>query len=92
MPSDDRAARAEIVSFLRGRVAEKIRQPTEQVLETGHLIRDYGLTSLDAVVLSGELEDRFGLELEPTTLFDLPSIGRVADAIADRVAPDRVAR
>jgi acyl carrier protein len=75
------AERAEIVGFLRRRVAEAVGLPPEQVSETGHLISEYGLASIDAVMLSGEIEDRYRVELEPTTLFDRPTIGQVADVL-----------
>lgn len=82
-PSDRPGAemRAEIVAFLRARVAAAVGRPADEITETGHLLHDYGLASLEAVMLSGEIEDRYGVELEPTTLFDRPTIAEVADVL-----------
>ena len=41
----------------------------------------YGLDSESAVVLSGELQDWLKCDLEPTLLFDYPTIEAVADYI-----------
>ena len=73
--------RAEIVEFLRARVAAAVGRAPAQITTTGHLLQEYGLASIDAVMLSGEIEDRYGVELEPMTLFDRPTIAQVADVL-----------
>ncbi len=46
----------------------------------------YGLDSESAVVLSGELQDWLKCDLEPTLLFDYPTI----EAVADYIVKDEV--
>lgn len=43
----------------------------------------YGLDSLAAVGLTGDLEDWLGLELEPTLLYDYPTIEALAEHLAE---------
>ncbi len=44
--------------------------------------QEAGLSSLSAVMLSGELCDEFGIEVDPLLTWDYPTIGEVAHAIA----------
>lgn len=48
---------------------------------------EYGLSSLEAVGLSGELEARFACRLEPTALWDHPTIAALAAHAASLAAP-----
>ena len=63
------------------------RQPTG---ETGSLLRDYGLDSLQAVQLIAKLEHRYGVVFgaEPGDMEALGSLGRLAGWVARR-APSR---
>ncbi|MEU6552180.1 beta-ketoacyl synthase N-terminal-like domain-containing protein [Streptomyces sp. NPDC046915] len=46
-------------------------------------LQDFGLSSRDAVELSGELEELLGRALPTTLLWDHPSIDRLVDALTD---------
>ena len=46
---------------------------------------DYGLDSMTAVELSGELEDWVGVELTPIAAWNYPTIDRLSDFIADQL-------
>lgn len=41
-------------------------------------LANYGLGSLEAVRLAGDLEEHFHVQLEPTLLYDYPSIASIA--------------
>lgn len=45
-----------------------------------------GLDSVQAISLTGELEDLLGIELEPTLIFEYPTISRLAKFLAQEVA------
>ena len=45
----------------------------------------YGLTSVEAVTLSGELEDWLGLRLPPTLALEYPTIETLAEHLGGRV-------
>lgn len=38
---------------------------------------DYGMDSVFTLTMIGEIEDRYGLELDPTAIWDNPSIGKL---------------
>lgn len=49
-------------------------------------LTQYGLDSIAALTIAGELEDELGLELPSALLWDCPTIARLADYLADMVA------
>ncbi len=48
---------------------------------------EYGLDSLSAVTLSGELEEWLGRELSPTLAWDYPTIDALARHLSARARP-----
>ncbi|HET8839891.1 MAG TPA: beta-ketoacyl synthase N-terminal-like domain-containing protein, partial [Ktedonobacteraceae bacterium] len=69
---------AMIQSWLITRLAKLLRvEPGE--IDIYELFADYGLSSADAVVLSGELGEWLGRELSPTLVFDYPCIAMLAE-------------
>lgn len=69
-------------AWLAGRVAETSGVEPEEI-DTGTPFDVYGVNSTDAVSLSGELADRFGIQLAPTALYDHPTI----DALVAHLVP-----
>ncbi|MEV8115867.1 SDR family NAD(P)-dependent oxidoreductase [Streptomyces xiamenensis] len=69
-------------AWLAGRVAEMSGVEPEEV-DAGTPFDVYGVNSTDAVSLSGELADRFGLRLSPTALYDHPTV----DALVAHLVP-----
>ncbi len=45
-------------------------------------LTEYGLDSIAALTISGELEDHYGIELPPTLLWDHPTIDALASYLA----------
>mgnify|MGYP000234521534 FL=1 len=43
------------------------------------LLTQYGLDSISALTIAGELEDMLGLELPATLLWDCPTVNQIAD-------------
>ncbi|TNE67945.1 MAG: acyl carrier protein [Alphaproteobacteria bacterium] len=76
---------AKVVQFLRERIAKRIDIPLETVTENAVLV-DLGLQSIDAVLVCGEVEDEFGIELDPSSIFDHETLGGFAREIAGLVA------
>ena len=72
-----------IVEYL----ARHLQVPPESI-DPRESFSNYGLDSLTAVSLSGELEDHFGLRLAPTLLWNYPTPEAVALHIAGAVCPD----
>ncbi len=73
-------SRDEIVSFLRSRILQRIGLP-ESELDNTMVLSDLGMTSLDAVLISGEIEERYDIEVDPLMMFEC----RTVDAVADRI-------
>jgi acyl carrier protein len=75
-------SRQALVEFVVGRVAERIGADAARDLD-GDLF-ELGLDSVDAVELTGEIEERFGLEIDPALPFEQRSINRLAAALVQR--------
>jgi acyl carrier protein len=66
----------EIRAWLIASVARVVKIKPEQV-DAGMSFDAMGMDSLQAVSLSGDLEQWFGAELSPTIVWDYPSIDRL---------------
>jgi acyl carrier protein len=71
-----------LVEFVAARVAERIGEHAALGLDRD--LFELGLDSVDAVELTGEIEERFGLEIDPALPFEQRSINRLAAALAQR--------
>lgn len=76
---------ADVGSWLRRRVAYYAGLPVEEIGSDGALA-DYGLDSVYAFALCGDIEQAFGLAMEPTLLWDIETLTALAEHIAARVA------
>lgn len=74
-------ARDEILAFLVDRLAERIGGDPAAIDHDADLV-ELGVKSIDAVLVSGELEDRFQVEIDPVLLFECRSVNRVADSVS----------
>jgi acyl transferase domain-containing protein/acyl carrier protein len=71
----------DVRAWLVERVAGKLRVPPEQLDPREPLAR-YGLDSLTAVQLAGELEQWLGRPLSPVLVYDYPTIDALAEHLA----------
>ena len=84
-------ARAEdIEAWLVGRLAERLDTSSESI-DLCEPFASYGLTSREAVVLSGELEEWLERTLSPTLVWDHPTIRELARFLAGDTAPSQPA-
>jgi acyl carrier protein len=68
---------AEIVQlWLIEQLAERLGLPIDEI-DVREKFASYGLDSRSAVEIAGELEDWTGLEVEPTLVWDFPTIEAV---------------
>ncbi len=58
-------------------LSRELRVPETQV-HTTRPLTEYGLDSIAALTIAGELEDRFAIELPATLLWDHPTIDQIA--------------
>ncbi|MQS14902.1 acyl carrier protein [Streptomyces kaniharaensis] len=77
---------APLHEWLSARVAMYLRRPAISIQPTVPLA-EYGMDSVQALSLCGDLEEEFGLDVEPTLLWDYPTIesllGYLTDALPD---------
>lgn len=52
-------------------------------------LAQYGLNSVYALGLCGDIEDEFGITVEPTLAWDYPTIELVAEFIDEQLVGDR---
>lgn len=78
----DAPSRDVIVAFLLEQLAARLGSDAAAVDHDADLI-ELGVKSIDAVLVSGEIEDRFGAEIDPVLLFECRTVNRVADRVAD---------
>ncbi|WP_408929712.1 beta-ketoacyl synthase N-terminal-like domain-containing protein [Corynebacterium axilliensis] len=77
----------ELRGWLRTWVAQTTGLSAEEITDTKPL-ENFGLSSRDAVVLSGELENLLGIKLEPTVAYEYPTIAQLADRLVNGAASE----
>ncbi|WP_327115090.1 acyl carrier protein [Nocardia sp. NBC_01730] len=70
-----------IQGWLVGRVADYTERAPHQV-DPAVPLAELGLDSVSAVNLCGEIEDRWSLDIDPTQVFDYPTIVDIAGYLA----------
>jgi acyl carrier protein len=76
--------RDEVVAFLVEQLAERLGgDVAASAVDHDADLIELGIKSIDAVLVSGEIEDRFGAEIEPVLLFECRTVNRVADRVMD---------
>ncbi|MDQ0789709.1 acyl carrier protein [Streptomyces sp. B3I8] len=79
------SAATELVEWLRGRVAAQTGRPAEEIAPDVPL-SEYGLDSVYVLGMCAEIEDRYGIEVEPTVMWDNTSLAPLADALLPLIA------
>ena len=80
----------EIQNWLISRLAELMRVSPEEV-HVQEPFANFGLNSIDAVSLSGDLEDFLGRQLPATLLWDFPTIEVLSRHLGAEAASDAAA-
>ncbi|MEU6644634.1 acyl carrier protein [Saccharomonospora sp. NPDC046836] len=79
---------ADLVTWLAERVAEYREVPVGQIDATVPLA-ELGLDSVYVLSLCGDVEDTWGLEVEPTVAWDYPTIEALAGYLHGELAAGR---
>ena len=66
------------------RLSEELKVPPAEI-DTRKPLLDYGLDSVIAFLLTGELADRLGQELSTTLFWDFPTLEALAVYLADEI-------
>lgn len=81
-PTTGAVDREGLRAWFLGRLAERLQMPAASVDASEPLAR-YGLDSLTAVSLSGELQEFLGREMSPTLLYDYPSVNALVEYVVE---------
>ena len=66
-------ANVDVRAWVRGYLGKLLALPPETVaLDRG--LDSYGLDSIDAVMMAGEMEEAFGVEIDPAAFLQYPTI------------------
>lgn len=73
-----------LITFLRERVSERTRVPVEEIDLDTNLV-GIGVRSIDAVLISGQLEDEFQVDIDPMLMFEFDTIGEVVENLLEKI-------
>jgi acyl carrier protein len=85
-PQTNRYTAEELESWLVAKLSEELRIGQNEI-NIREPLANYGLDSITAVSVSGELEDMLGLNLSATLLWEYPSIEMLAGYLSTQAAP-----
>jgi acyl carrier protein len=80
------AKELELRSWLRARVAHYAQLDDVADIDTAAALTTYGLDSVYALLLCGDIEDHLGLALEPTVAWDHPTIDALVRHLEETLA------
>jgi len=73
-----------LTSWLVDRVAEYLRRPPTEI-DPAVPLAEYGLDSVAALSLCGDVEDAFEVLIEPTAAWDYPTVRSLAGHLLGRL-------
>jgi acyl carrier protein len=79
----------ELEQWLIEQLAGQLNVPKDSI-DPVRRLEEYGLDSLEAVALTGEIEARLGRTVDPTILWDYPSVRAIANFLVDDGATAQV--
>lgn len=78
----------EIAGWIIQKIANYLAIAPDQIDATRPLA-EYGLNSVYALTLSGEIEDHFGVPVEPTMTWDCPTVAAMSDYLRTHLVATR---
>jgi acyl carrier protein len=68
-------------------IATHLERPADTI-DTAAKLSDYGLDSLYVLAVAAELEDHLDISLDPTVMWDNPTIDALSEALLQELAQD----
>lgn len=84
-PTADTHSVDSLRDWLVASVASHLQRPADTI-DTSARLSDYGLDSLYVLAVAGELEDHLDISLDPTLMWDNPTIDALSEALAKELA------
>lgn len=86
IPGQDQAVHIETIrEWLLNQVAFYLQRPVTELAGDVKLV-EYGLDSVYALTLCGDIEDEYDLEIEPTLAWDYPTVDSIAELVHAKLA------
>ncbi|MGV1008340.1 MAG: acyl carrier protein [Dermatophilaceae bacterium] len=85
------AGSAELVGWVQGRIACYLQREPDDI-EVDESLFGYGLDSVYALTLCGDIDDEFGLAVDPTLAWDYPTIREIAGYLTSRLGGGELSR
>jgi acyl carrier protein len=76
----------ELTAWLKARLAESVELSVDEI-QLDVPFANYGVDSVHAFSIIGQLEDHFGLDLEPAVIWDKPTLGALVGAVCEGLRP-----
>ena len=73
-----------LTSWLAGWMVKEFKVDRESI-EPGQAFLSFGMDSVQAMTMVGDLESDLNLRLSPTLVWDYPTIGELADHLAEQL-------
>jgi acyl carrier protein len=89
--TDTAVETARLREWVLGRVAYYIERSPADIDPDAKLV-GYGLDSVYALTLCGDIEDEYGLVVDPTLAWDYPTVNAIAGYLAGHLADSSPAR
>jgi acyl carrier protein len=83
--------RAALMEWLVVQVASTLEMPSDAV-DVGRNLEDYGLDSMQAVGLTGDLQSWLGIEIPPTAIWDNTTIESTCEFLMQLIATGQSAK
>ncbi|MET7732926.1 acyl carrier protein [Streptomyces sp. NPDC005402] len=84
----DPATPSEMRSWLVERVAAYLPDLDEAV-DPHRQLGEYGLDSIAVVAFAADVEEQLGIAVDPTAIWDYPTVGELAEYLTGRLAERR---
>ncbi|MFD9394234.1 acyl carrier protein [Streptomyces sp. NPDC060000] len=75
----------DVTTWLTDKIAFYLEVPSDHIAPDVKLA-EYGLESVYALALCGDVEDEYGIEVEPTLAWDYPTVEALVGLIQERLA------
>lgn len=73
--------------WLTGQIAGYVQRPAAEI-RSDLPLAEYGLDSVSAMTVCLDIEEHLGLSVEPTLVWDHPTVDALSDALAGMLAAD----
>lgn len=74
----------QLLEFLREQIAQRTDASAESI-HADSLLVDLGLQSIDAVLVCGEIEEEFDVEVDPEDIFEHDTLGAFVRSVIGEV-------